>query len=232
MTKHFNILIVLLALFLSVGNTINADIIQKDLPYIQESILVIDTSDDGIPVTSGIFAPFSWNDGINTTISGSVDTLNITKGNAGLKIGFGDPTTSGGWILFYVDSGGNNKAHLEFSPGSEDSTPVDLPSYGDETPLYSFTITTDETAGFFDAQITGLLGGTPWVRTLTHNKTYDITGVANEVFVVGTANQAVPIPPSTTSPKAILDSTVSLVPEPCTLLLIGVGIGCLRRRRR
>ena len=221
MKKHINIFVVGLAILLGVGNMVNADIIQKDLPYIQESIQVSGTGE------VGIYDTFSWNDGINNTISGSVDTSSMTKGNAWLKSGFGDPKISGGWIVFYVDSSGNHKAHLEFSPGSEDSNVVDLPGYSDNSPLYSFTITTNETAGagYFDAQISGVAGGTPWIRNLIHNKTFDLSGVDNEVFAVGKTYQP-------DDPKAIINATVSLVPEPCTLLLIGVGIGCLRRRRR
>jgi len=221
-TKHFNIMIVGLAVLLVLGTAACANIVHKDLPFNQEPIQVSDT-DEYI-----IYDTFSWNDGINSTITGSVDTLSMSKGNVWLKIGFGDPKTTGGRLVFYADSAGNRKAHLEFSPGSIDSNVVDLDAYTDTAWLYCFSITSNETAGagYFDALIFGVTGTVSWNRPLTHNKTVDLTGAVNELFAAGIAIQQVG------GPKAMLDATVSLVPEPSTLLLIGVGVGLLRRRRR
>ncbi|KPK76932.1 MAG: hypothetical protein AMJ79_05005 [Phycisphaerae bacterium SM23_30] len=205
--------IVVINLLLGVTIT-SASVIQKDLPYNSETIYAPDTSVDGY------YDNFNWlNDGNDNIISGSVDSLRaISKENAWLKIGFGEYSGPGGCLVFYADDTGQRKAYLQYTDGNVDSNVVVLASSSGSGPLYSFTITAYEASGTFDATVTD--------KDDTHyiygNGTNDLSCAMNYLFAVGISN----------GDKAVVDGDVSLIPEPCSLLLIGLGAGVLRLRRR
>jgi len=198
-----------------------ANMTQLELPY---SNLYISSNATSV---NGYYDDYNWlGDGIDNTISGSITSLSLTPDDTWLKIGFGDLSSAGGWLVFYADNSGGRHAYLQYADGSVNSAEVDLASFG-LGPLYSFEITANEATGSFDATITDFSD----THTLTGYNNNDLTGALNRVFVAGVSEGG-------TDTKIYVDSTLNVgmlsTPAPAALGLcvFGIGlVGWLRRRQ-
>lgn len=217
MIRHGLTIIMCLGLVLTLGSFALATETQVNLPWDDEAV------NAGEGETVGIYDIFDWKtDGqANTSISGSVNFFDPTPDNSWLKIGFGNYNGPRGCLVFYEDSSNNRHAHIEYSDGLTHSGVADLAAYTTGPTLYDFSITfANETKGTINATITDVVGTYPLTGDDVMN---DPAGIACRVFATAMANGV---------GKPSVTSEIDMVPEPGSLLLIGLGAGFLRLRRR
>jgi len=218
-------LILGVGLLLVAGASVKATVEEETLPFNNLTIEARGTTADGY---WGLFNWYSDGDD-TTTISGAVNELTIDEGDAALKIGFGEYDGKRGCLVFYAESGGSRHVALEYSTGTMYDT-KSLASFSNNAPpVYTFTITANETDGTFSATVTddnpANMGYDARIQCLTGGSSHDITNIQMSLFAVGVSN-------IDQQDKLGVNANVDLVPEPCTLLLIGLGAGVLRYRRR
>lgn len=205
-------------LVLALTGTSSANLTQLDLPYNNINISASDS------MVSGYYDDYDWmNDGVvDTSISGSISSLMLTRGNAWLKIGFGDIYGPGGSLVFTNNMNGILQAYISYSDIGVNSNVIDLAGYSE----YTFELIANEADNTFSATVADFAGS----QDIIGFGGNDLTGVQNQIYAGAITSDA--------GAKVIVDSTMSsqLIhsPAPGAVGLCGVGlglIGWLRRKR-
>ncbi len=207
-------------LFFALSGNATGNMTQLDLPYNDINISA------SASMVNGFYDTYDWlNDGIDdTSIKGTINSLMSTRGNAWLKIGFGDVNGPGGSLVFANNVNGVLQAYISYADTTINSNVVDLASFS----MYTFEIVANELDNTFSATVSDYNGS----KEIYGFGSNDLTGVQNQVFVAGITSDF--------GAKIFVDSTLSVQvqmnhsPAPGAVILCGVGlglIGWLRRKR-